>query len=209
MVKTIDENNSSKQKPQQPEHKTGTSVKNLRQLKAKTRRNKKMAATFLVIFIIGLLLVGLLLKNMSADPFPKSVRQAVSFPLYYPSKLPRGYVLDKKSVKTQNSIVFYTINNGNKKIFLSEQAAPAHPPDLRSLTKAQASATSPSGFTPSNSSAAFREVETPLGQAVQGTSLVGTSVAIVIADNTLINLSGTNSLPSNVLTQAIQNLKQQ
>jgi hypothetical protein len=174
----------------------------LRRTKRNFFKNRIAAVTVVILLVV---IVGLLVKNSNSSPIPKSIRKTVNFPLYYPSKLPNGYTYEKSSAKSDAGIVFYSLKSGDKKILVSEQTAPAHPPDLNALTKPQTVPAGPSGFSPPAISL-FQKIDNSTGQAIQGTSIAGNPVAIILTDTTLINLSGSATLPSNVITEVVQSL---
>jgi hypothetical protein len=213
MAKAMDVITPRKQKPAEPEYKISTLIKLwwrvllkiIKQIINRVLHDKKAAAAVLAIVVVLAAAVIFVFGGKSSDPIPKSVHRAVNFPLYYPAKLPEGYKYQKDSAKVQDSIAFFTISKDIKRIQVSEQAAPHKPPDLDALTKVHSIPAGPSGFSPPGV-AAFEKIDNPSGQAIQGKSLAGNPVAIVLTDNTLINLSGTPSLPGNVLTQVIKSL---
>lgn len=62
----------------------------------------------------------------SSSPIPKSISNSVNFPLYYPSKLPAGFKLDKNSFSHTSSVVLYSlVFDGNKHLAFSIQTRPS------------------------------------------------------------------------------------
>ena len=93
---------------------------------------KRIKAKIIVLFCIVILIVvvSLCLRLLGPpyDPIPLSVRQTVSFRIYYPdqSKLPIGYSLDIKSISASNQAVVYVIrSNSGQKLNVSIQARPS------------------------------------------------------------------------------------
>jgi hypothetical protein len=160
---------------------------------------------FAVVLALALYMV-ILNKNTNSSPIPKSIGQSVGFPIYYPSKLPNGYSYEKDTVKVDNGIVFFELHSSNRAITLSEQSAPANPPDLDALTKPQTAQGSMPGMNSPTLPSMFQKIDNPAGQAVQGTSLGGKPVAIILTDTTLINISGSDKLTTNALTKIVKSL---
>lgn len=152
----------------------------------KKSRKLVVSISLAVVILIAAGTSGLLYINSPKSPFPKTVSQAVNFPLYYPSTLPDGYRLKKGSLNVQNNIVFYTLENGGNTISISEQASPQHPLDLTS--------------TPG-----FGEIPSETGQASAGI-VNGFPVAIVIAEKTMINMQGSKSVPQDLLAKLTQSI---
>jgi hypothetical protein len=137
--------------------------------------------------IAGIIFGGQYIKQKSS-PIPKTILQAVNYPIYYPSSLPSGYQLDKTSVTFQSNILSYKLVNNNKNITITEQASPSPPPDLQLLIKA-----------------GYSKVETPLGLSVLGTHN-GITVATLLTSTTLINLTADKGVPSDYAVKTIQQL---
>jgi hypothetical protein len=96
---------------------------------------KKRAKKRLLIALVGgalLLTAGvagfLVLKPRSPWPDPQltAAKQAVSYPLYYPSPLPKGFSFQKNSTKTSETVTIYTLlYDGNKRMLVSTIPKPA------------------------------------------------------------------------------------
>ncbi len=79
-----------------------------------------MAVILVLIIIAGSCAFFWLRKDSS--PFSADVRSSVNFPLYYPRKLPKDYMIDKKSVSVANNVVFFNVTKSNSPpIIVSEQ----------------------------------------------------------------------------------------
>jgi len=62
-------------------------------------------------------------------PIPQQYRKGLDFTLYYPTKLPDGYEVDKGSFKREGKVLIFSINAPKgKNIAVSQQAAPADIP---------------------------------------------------------------------------------
>lgn len=88
----------------------------------KARNKKKWVFASLVLLILGAGVAdGWLYLHRGTDPVPKSIRQSVSFPIYYPDpkKLPVGYNLNLHSLSASAKAVIYSINydDGKKLVF--------------------------------------------------------------------------------------------
>jgi hypothetical protein len=157
-----------------------------------TKHTRRITSNITRIAVLVILLsVGLFVwkhKISSASPIPKNIVKSVNFSIFYPSPLPDKYSLKKDSIKIQTQILFFTLQNGDNKISVSEQSAPPNPPDLQLLTQA-----------------GFSKINTTLGQAVQGTN-GSRAVAILLTNTTLINVSGSSSTPSDAVTSVITRL---
>ena len=143
--------------------------------------HKRMLWAGGVAIIILLIGAGLFFR-MNADryPLPSAVVKNASFPLYYPSPMPKTYAYQKGSGKLQNSVVFYELASGGNVVNVSEQAVPPHPPDITHLT-------------------GFKNLTTFAGNAAIGTS-DNQPVAIILSDTTLITISGHRNVPNDVVS---------
>lgn len=62
----------------------------------------------------------------SSSPIPKNISQQAVYPLYYPKKMPQGYIIDKKSFKYEQRQVSYTLTASKQpKILVTIQPKPA------------------------------------------------------------------------------------
>ena len=127
-------------------------------------------------------------KN-NASPLPKSIIASANFSLYFPTKLPDGYVLDKASVKKDGGIVFYNFIKDNSTLFVSLQAKPPIAPDFQKLIDGLS----------------FKKLDTPAGSGVIGTN-IDRPTAIILTNTTLITVYGTKDVPSDIVVQIMQNL---
>jgi hypothetical protein len=61
------------------------------------------------------------------DPFTTHARSLANFPLYYPTRLPSNYHIDKMSVANpDNGVIVFNLTNSNNErfIYISEEAKP-------------------------------------------------------------------------------------
>jgi len=65
----------------------------------------------------------------------------VSFPVYYPTKLPPGYTLNPKSVSISSDLLFFSVTSAEKKptLVFTEQSMPANF-DIKSMVGKDATA---------------------------------------------------------------------
>jgi hypothetical protein len=154
-------------------------------------KNKKKWLYIPVAMLLVAIAVGLVLFLQKSDsPVPKNIQKSVNFALYYPSTLPSGYTLDKGSVKSENQIVFYSLDNDGKKISISEQAAPANPPDFENIQKGNTS---------------FKILNAAGGRAIYGVSQ-NLPAAIFLTNTTLINISGDKNVPLDTIVKTTQQM---
>jgi hypothetical protein len=133
--------------------------------------------------------VYLLLLKPNTNPFPKTVRNQVGFPLYYPSALPHDYALDKHSVSYKSGVVFYVLRNDKDSIFINEQKAPVVAPDLKKLEE----------------TLSFKKIDTPIGDAVTGLE-IDKPTAILVTNTTLITVTGNKTVPADVIVAVVKSM---
>jgi hypothetical protein len=153
-------------------------------------KSKKTGFLFVVFAAVIAVFLVLLLFKKQDSPIPKNIEKSVNFALYYPSNLPNGYSLDKNSVKSENQIVFYSLSSGDKKISISEQAAPSNPPDFEKIQKGNTS---------------FKPLDTAGGHAIYGVSQK-TPAAILLTNTTLINISGDKNVPLDTIVKTTKSM---
>jgi hypothetical protein len=153
-------------------------------------RSKKSFYIPVAMLLIAIAVGLVLFLQKSDSPVPKNIQKSVNFALYYPSTLPSGYTLDKGSVKSENQIVFYSLDNDGKKISISEQAAPANPPDFENIQKGNTS---------------FKILNVAGGRAIYGVSQ-NLPAAIFLTNTTLINISGDKNIPLDTIIKTTQQM---
>ena len=130
----------------------------------------------------------ILLFTRSSNALPAQFVKNAGFPLYFPSPMVEGYGYQTGSAKMEDGLALYTLKNGANTIIVSEQVAPANPPNLTQLI----------GFT---------SLRTVAGNAVVGTSSTKQPLVIIVSNTTLITMTGNNSLPSDVVATLAQNMR--
>jgi hypothetical protein len=159
----------------------------------KPGRKKLYMALFFVF--IGLVGIGAYYYFVMArnNPIPASVQSAVSLPLYYPEKLPEGYVLDDNSYTVSGEIVtFHAVNQQNRKLIFTIQP---RPPTFDFPTFYQKGLSGTEQFT------------TPVGQAAIGkaqTKLIGNLVTEI---SWVIVSADTDKVSSDDLRLTLNNLR--
>jgi len=146
-----------------------------------------MAIAGIIFGILVLAGVGILWHFKDQNPIPADIRQSAGFKLYYPTKLPAGYYFDKTSIKSNQGIVYYGLKNSDRQILVTQQKAPQETLELQKMD-------------------GFHEIPDLAGQAVAG-KLNGASVAILITDSTMVNLTA-NKVPTETLSLIVQSLSQ-
>jgi hypothetical protein len=151
-------------------------------------RFKHLRTWFIVaILLLILLCVGGFILFHKTTALPQAITSNVSFPVYYPTDLPAGYQLDKNSIKTQDQRLFYQFQKGSNIIYVTEQSAPSHPPDLKNLD-------------------GFGQVSTITGEAVLGT-VNGKPTGILLTKSTLTAVNGTDGIPVEQIGTMLQNFR--
>jgi hypothetical protein len=123
-------------------------------------------ATFAAVAVI------LVVRN-PRNPIPAEIAEAVSFPLYYPSRLPTGYTFDAASPAIRDRVVFLNFRRNKHSIMLSEQSKPANFKDLAKID-------------------GFSEASARAGRVFYGSN--GAPAAVLLTDKTLITKEFTSSL---------------
>jgi hypothetical protein len=108
---------------------------------------------------------------------PKTIQQQMELTLYYPSKLPSGYIVDKNSFQVSNQVLTFSASNNEDKILFTIQERPPNFDYPTFYTK---------GLTQAD------QFSTPLGQAGVGNAnsrLIGS----LPVDKTWVLLSSTSA----------------
>lgn len=97
--------------------------------RGRTKRKSKKTWFIIasLIIIMGLAAAGWFLvypKYSNPNPFPASIQKSATMSLFYPGKMPAGYIVDKNSIHTANGAVIYYANNGNKRLVFTSQKTP-------------------------------------------------------------------------------------
>lgn len=152
---------------------------------AQKSRKKLITGIFLILTVVVLIAVGFYFMKPK-DSIPKNIKKSVNFTLYYPEKVPDGYSLNKGSIKIDNNILFFTLNNGGAKITVSEQSNPGKRFDF-------------------SQTPGFGEVSASAGEAVVG-QISSQYVGILIADKTLVNIYTSNNVSRDVIVKIVQSM---
>ena len=99
---------------------------------AETKKEKKpikrpvvLAASALLLLAMAVTLV--LLQTGGSSPFPKKIREQVTYSLYYPSKAPSGWKVEKSSIAAgDQSVTYQVIYDDSDKFVVSVQPIPAN-----------------------------------------------------------------------------------
>jgi hypothetical protein len=158
----------------------------LTRLKDNTSRTIILSALIILLIIIAvsLTLVG------EEKSLPSSITKEVGYSLYYPVPPPSGYALEKKSLKVDRQIVFFTLSNNAKKIFITEQAKPKNPPDFKKLQQGYPN---------------LKRIDTLAGEGIYGL-VREIPIGIVLTNTTLISINGSANTPVDVVARTAQNM---
>lgn len=88
---------------------------------------KRLLIVTSILLILSSGVVGYLLLAKEKNPIPQSIQKSVSFPLYYPDKLPANWQIEKNSFNKNTDVVMYRISdkaNVQKSISVSIQPQP-------------------------------------------------------------------------------------
>ena len=166
-----------------------TDLKNKREqtIQAKPRINQKMVAVFILVCILasGFSIISFGMKHSTAT-LPPNVTSSLSYPIYYSPGNSNGYAYQVGSEKIKAGILFYTMVNGSKRIFITEQATPTNTINLNSLPK----------HTP---------LDVPIGKAVLGTGLGNPSI-VITTPSTLIQLTSSKGVTKADIVSVAQSL---
>jgi hypothetical protein len=177
-------------KPPVSEHPVDKVIESGNKFKKRALRNKKV---FPALVIVAILVTGFIIYSSvgskNSSPFAAVQKQNAPFAFYYP-QIPAGYRINSSSVTYQNQILFYNLSSGNRVINISEQAAPANPPDFDKLQKSY------TDFTP---------ISTLAGKGIVGV-VNGVPVGILLTNTTLVNINATKDVPKEVVAHIAQNM---
>ncbi len=108
-----------------------------------------------LVIVVGVI-ASIWLYQEFTNPIPGNLRRQMKVPLYYPTKLPSGYEVDKASFTIKEQALIFNIKGPDgKNIAVSEQRLP---PDLDLSTR---KTTGPAGF----KSPDQRNFKTSVGEA--------------------------------------------
>jgi hypothetical protein len=92
------------------------------------RWNKKMLAAGAILLLVLALSDWLVWGRLShSQELPFSARVSVTFPLYQPGWLPKGYAIDQQSISTTSQVVTFTVKKGDSDaLIITEQPRPSN-----------------------------------------------------------------------------------
>lgn len=147
----------------------------------------------IIIGVLGVAVLGLIFTILNlvvprdqSTRIPTEVTNSVSFPVYYPAKLPEGIEVST-DFETSRSVVSSTYTyGGGKKLIMAQQTRPPITEDVKKT----------------------RDIQTSLGKAYIA-DLNGRTVGFVYTEKSLIILSTDGSKISDILLEEfIQSLKE-
>lgn len=159
-------------------------------------KHKKLVAAVLAVVLIVAFGYGAVrlwdVRHATASPFSKQILSGVAFPLYYPSPLPLGYVLDQKSIGSNGSTAYYQLVNPAKNILITITMQPT--PNKFDAAKLTANASIPTTIVPSGT--------------VYNLSIGGSSkYMFTTGDGTLIFITSAKQIPSEDISRLTTSLK--
>lgn len=162
-------------------------------LVGKKRRQKRRRLT---LVFGGLLLAVTVIWHFSKDPagpVPADITNRAQFTVFYPSKLPAGYTIDRDSFTFQDGTVIFTISGPKKqRLIFTQQGRPSNL-DVKKLHKEQINQGT--------------VVITPYGEAAIG--ILGPNlVASLLTEDAWILINDPSHGDRKVLSDIVKNLDQ-
>lgn len=153
---------------------------------------RRLIISLVIVFVVAIIATGGIIiyrRSNPSNPLPAAITSQVTFPLYYPAKLPPGFVFDQGSASATPQVVTFSVSHHDgKKLIVSQQPVP---PDfdfenfyLNSLFGA-------------------KEVITPLGKAVIG-QIKDATFASIVTDRTWVIINAPAGLPADQMEQLIK-----
>jgi hypothetical protein len=163
------------------------------------KRRGKRLIYLLILILLGIAGWGLylFLSHRTVSPVPKNIRQAVSFPIYYPDpkKLPASYTLDTKSFTAapdKNGVAYWINYYSGKRLVFSVQPKPSDS-ELQNVN---------SNFIPIRI-----DYQTPVGQAEIGTYNNQTFVSLPIINGPWIVITAPADINHDHLKQILKSVR--
>jgi hypothetical protein len=157
------------------------------------KRKSLVRRKYLIIISVtsSLLVVGIygsfLLFHVSGLIVPRSISNKLGFPLYYPKTIPPGYQYASKAYSVTNQVLILNLKKSSEDtIYIAEQSVPSNLPNFTSFS-------------------GFQALTTNAGKAAIGTNN-GQAVAIIESNTTLITISGSKIVPSDVITELAKSM---
>lgn len=159
--------------------------KQFRQLPG-NKQFRRLAAILGIVLCLGLYFF--IFRATPVVPFPPNLASQLSYPVYFANGAPNDYNYKIASEKIEANILFYTMTNGKKNIFVTEQAKPATAIKLNSLPK-------------------HSPLPVSIGNAVVGTGLGNPSV-VIITPTTLIQITSNKGVSNADVISVAQKMTQ-
>lgn len=91
---------------------------------SRRRESKKLLIIVLIVGILGGLATWAYPNYMNKNPFPAHIQNSSKALLLYPSKLPKGFFINQKSMHFDNGKLIYDATKGNTRLVFTTQKTP-------------------------------------------------------------------------------------
>jgi hypothetical protein len=94
----------------------------------KTKRSKKFKMLIILLILAALGIAGKLLifpRYSQTNPFSPAIQSSLNIPLFYPQKMPKGYLVDHLSFRTTSNEVVFNANHASSRLVFTQQKIPA------------------------------------------------------------------------------------
>lgn len=163
---------------------------------SRVKFNKRRYAYLLAVgLVLAVGAVGWLYMDKLSNPIPSEIREKSNLALYYPERLPDGYLLDENSFKIDGQIVTFTaLADDNRKIIFTLQGRP-QTFDFQKFYQQGLSGT--------------EQFTTPAGQAAIGKSPTQQLIGNLVGEKTWVIVSSSSpSLTASDLKLVLNGLKE-
>jgi hypothetical protein len=153
-----------------------------------TKIHRRPLIILILVVLIGLITAGWFILSNSTDKstIPLEIVSKLSFPAYYPSKLPAGYSYTDGSAKLQTGLFYYKLHKGTKIITVTQQPVQGSI-DLKKLPK-------------------YSSLNVPAGPAALGVS-VGNPSAVIATGSTLVSINSSKGVSKDDVITVAKNIK--
>lgn len=141
------------------------------------------ACSLMLVIIIGWLALQVW-GSKQAELRAQLARQATTFALYYPGKLPDGVVIEKPLVENHEGILMFTLKQTDNTITITQQARPKV---MEEVVKT-------------------RDIQSPLGKAYAAT-LNNRPAGFLVTNETLLIISSVKDLSVDSLEALLKSLE--
>ena len=157
----------------------------LNELDARRRRFLYIIPAIIILIVLA----GFLYLKKPAAPPAQLVDLAdtVNYSVYYPSRLPGGYVYTGGSAKIQTGLLYYKLHNGAKTITVTQQPVVGSPINLQKLPQ-------------------YKSLDVPAGPAAIGVS-VGNPSAVIATGSTLVNINSSKGVSKDSVIAIAKKIK--